>query len=55
MYETVLVFMQSKVKIRVCFLPASAHVSCAAYVDDIDLVLLTLAKGELCPELTLNI
>lgn len=37
------------------FLPASAHVSCAAYVDDIDLVLLTLAKRELCPELTLNI
>lgn len=34
------------------FLPASAHVSRAAHVDDIDLVLLTLAKRELCPELT---
>lgn len=48
--ETLIVFTQFIVGTRV--LPASANVSFPARVDNIDLVLLTLAKRELCSELT---
>lgn len=52
MDETQIVILQLKVSTRV--LPASANVSYAACVDDIDLVLLTLAKKELCSEITIS-
>lgn len=56
MDETIFVVRQSEFKIPVwlfvcLFLLFSAYISYAAYVVDVDLVLLTLAKRELCSEL----